>query len=122
MNALGWTLGASVASALVAAAFVGARTEVAILLGLLGPLLAAGGTWVLVERVFRRRPDRVTPLMIAAFGAKLVSFGAYVAVVLRVLAVAPVPFVVSFTSYFVGLYAAEAVSLHRLFSGGRGVR
>jgi hypothetical protein len=57
-------------------------------------------------------------LMAAAFGAKLVFFGAYVAIALRLLMLRPVPFVVSFTSYFIGLYALEAFYLRRLFTSG----
>jgi len=75
------------------------------------------GTAVLVVRTWAWRPDALTPVMIAAFGAKLVFFGAYVAVVLRVLDARPVPFVVSFTAYFIGLHLGEALWLQRFFAG-----
>ena len=39
---------------------------------------------------------------------------AYVAVMLKVLALRPMPFVVSFTSYFIALYFVEALGLRRL--------
>ena len=55
--------------------------------------------------------------MIAAFAVKMVFFGAYVAVMLRRLSLRPVPFVVSFTAYFIALYLIEALSLQRLFAG-----
>ena len=53
--------------------------------------------------------------MIAAFAFKLVFFGAYVAVMLRVVALRPVPFIASFTGYLVGLYVIEALYLRHLF-------
>lgn len=87
-------------------------------LGLLGPLLAAVGSWELIERTFRREPARVTGLMAVAFGVKMVFFGAYVVVMLKGLALQTIPFTVSFTAAFIGLYAAEAVFLKRLFADG----
>jgi hypothetical protein len=46
---------------------------------------------------------------------KAVFFGAYVAGMLRLIGLRPVPFVVSFTSYFIALHVTEAVFLRRLF-------
>lgn len=104
----------SVASALIAIAVFGLTSE--ILAGLLGPLAATTISLMLTEQTFRRHPERVTALMVKGFAAKFVFFGAYVWVVLTVLALRPLPFVVSFTSYFVILYLVEAVCLSRLFA------
>ncbi len=84
--------------------------------GMAGPLAAAAVSWWLVERAWRSHPAGVSSLMMAAFAVKLVFFGLYVVIALRVLNVAAVPFAVSFTASFVGLYVAEAVLLHKLFS------
>jgi hypothetical protein len=54
--------------------------------------------------------------MVAAFGVKMVFFGGYVAVMLRVLRLRPVPFTVSFSSYFIALHLVEALLLRRLFA------
>jgi hypothetical protein len=48
----------------------------------------------------------------------MVFFGAYVAVMLAVLRLRPIPFVLSFTGYFIGLYLMEALYLRRLFTSG----
>jgi hypothetical protein len=53
--------------------------------------------------------------MIAAFAFKLVFFGFYVGLMIRVVALRPLPFIASFTGYFVGLYLMEALYLRRLF-------
>ena len=37
---------------------------------------------------------------------------------LEVVGVRPVPFVVSFTGYFIALYLTEALLMRRLFAGG----
>ena len=83
-----------------------------------GPLAAVVTTWVLAERIYRDNPARLTALMIAGFVGKLVFFAAYVAIVLGVFSHHPVPFVVSFTSYFIALYLMEAIFLRRLFADG----
>jgi hypothetical protein len=54
--------------------------------------------------------------MATAFVLKMIFFGTYVAVMLRVMRFRPVPFVISFTGYFIGLYLIEALYLKRLFS------
>ena len=115
MKLVGWMAGASVLSWLVATALAGRGTGVEILVGMMGPLAVVSVTWVLTERTYTRNPERLTLLMITAFAAKLVFFGVYIAVMLRVLMVRPVPFMVSFTSYFVALYFVEALLLRRLF-------
>jgi hypothetical protein len=119
MKAVGWMVGASGASWLAAAAILGTRTGVEVLLGMLGPLAVASATWLMAERTYRRRPERLTSLMMTAFAGKFVFFGAYVTAVLTVLAPRSIPFVVSFTSYFIALHLTEAICLRRLFSEGR---
>jgi len=100
---------------LVALVVTGPGLTREVLFGMLAPLLAAVVSWETVARTFRRNRKQVTNVMVVAFGAKMVFFGAYVAVMLRGLALRPVPFVVSFTAYFIALHFAEAVWLRRLF-------
>lgn len=107
------------ASLLIWAAVVGvagAGRAVEGLLGVAAPLAAAGGSWVAAERTYRTRPERLTMVMMSAFAAKLVFFGAYVVVVLGVLSRRPVPFVVSFTGCYIVLHGLEAFYLRRLFT------
>jgi hypothetical protein len=115
MNAVVAMAGASVASALVVGALVDPRARLAVLLGMVGPLLMATGSWVLTERTYRERPQAVMSVMIAAFAFKLVFFGAYVALMIRVVGLRPVPFIASFTGYLAGLYLVEALYLRHLF-------
>ena len=115
MNAVVAMMGASVASALVIGALVDPRARLAVLLGMLGPLLVASGSWMLTERVYRQRPQALTSVMIASFAFKVLFFGVYVTVLLRVVALRPVPFIASFTGYLAGLYLMEALYLRRLF-------
>ena len=110
--------GLSGLSWLVAAGLLDTQARIAVLYGMLGPLAMVAGSWVLMERAYRRNPQRLTGIMVAAFAGKLVFFGAYVAVMLRVLSLSPRPFVASFTGYFIALYLIEALYLRRLLAGG----
>jgi hypothetical protein len=117
MKPLAWMVGASVGSWLAIAAWSGVSDSREVLFGMLAPLVGAASTWVLVARTFPSRPELVTPFMVAAFAAKLVFFGLYVTIMLRVLALRPLPFVASFTTYFIALHLFEALCLQRLFAG-----
>ena len=116
MKAVAWMVGASALVWLATAALVDGRTSVAVLYGMAGPLAVTVVTWVLSERAYRRDPESLTALMTAAFGGKMVFFGAYVAVVLKVLSQPIIPFVASFTAYFIALHLCEALLLRRLFT------
>ena len=118
MTPLVWMAGLSVGSWLVVTAAAGAANPEAVF-GMAGPLVAACASWVAIERVHTVAPERVTGVMLVAFATKMVFFGIYVAVGLRVLNLRPVPLVVSFTGYFIALYAMEALFLKRLFDRGR---
>jgi hypothetical protein len=86
----------------------------AVVLGIVGPLVVAGGSWIVAERTWRREPQRLTAVMAAAFAGKMVFFAAYVAFMLSVLSLRTVPFVASFTASFIAFHLAEALALRRL--------
>lgn len=113
---IAWMTGASVAIWIAATALAGTRFGIDILGGMAGPLVAACGTWALIERTYRLAPDRLTALMVAGFGVKAVFFGAYVAVMVRGLRLTPIPFAASFTGYFVALLLVEALAMRKLFA------
>ena len=117
MRETAWITAASVTSALAAAAIVGGSGALAVLAGMAGPLVAVTASWVLAERTFRRNPEALTGLMVAAFAGKMVFFGAYVVIALSVAGLQPMPFVASFTSYFIALYLVEALCMRRLYAG-----
>ena len=118
MKTVAWMVGVSVTAALAAIAWFGTRIGAEVVLGLLAPLVIAIGSWVLIEQTYRRTPERVTGLMMAGFAGKMVIFGVYVAVMLKGLALQPIPFVASFTASFIALHLMEAFALRRLFANG----
>jgi hypothetical protein len=118
MKPVWWMVSACGVSVALAALLLEARAAVDVLYGMLGPLAMAVASWVLMERAARQSPQRLTAVMIAAFAAKVVFFGVYVVVMVAVLASRPATFVASFTTYFLALYAIEAICLRRLVAAG----
>lgn len=115
-----WMIGPSLGSWLLLAPWVEWHVAWAALLGMIGPLVMAIGSWLVTDVTFRRNPARVTTVMMTAFGVKMLFVGVYVAVAVRMTAIQPLPFISSFTVYFIALYAIEALFLKRLFAGASG--
>jgi hypothetical protein len=111
-------IGGSAVSCLAAMAATDAGVMPEIVLGMAGPLSSAVVTWQVMERTHASAPERLSSVMIAAFGIKMLLIGAYVVVMLGVLGLSPKPFVASFTGYYVALHFAEAFFLRRLLAGG----
>jgi len=90
-----------------------------IFLGIPLPLLLGIATVLTVERVYRRNPAKLTPLMAIAFFVKMLLYGGYVVLILGFYPVRAWPFVTSLVVYFIGLHVTEAVYLRALFSAPR---
>ena len=110
-----WMIATSVLSWVIVAGIAGGRANPEVLYGMAGPLAAAAGSWIVTKRAYTARPADLMGVLITGMAIKAVFFGAYVIVMLRVLALRPKPFVLSFTVYFVTLYAMEALFMRRLF-------
>ena len=85
-------------------------------MGMLAPLIVGIATIVMVERTTRNEPRALTARMTLAFLAKMLFYAAYVSVVLALVTTTPIPFMVSFTVYFVALQFTEAVYFKTLFT------
>lgn len=117
MIPLVWMVTGALGTCALAIALTADPHRAAVTAGMAGPLAAAAGTWIAVVRTHRRDPAGVSALMIRSFAVKMVYFAAFVLVALGAMRLPPVPFIMSFTAYFVALYAVEALLLARLFSG-----
>jgi len=111
-----WMVGAGVGSWLTVGAVVETELNPEALFGMAGPLVAAVVSWIAYDRAHARAPERLMSVLMTAFAVKVLFFGVYVAVMLRVLDLRPIPFVISFTGYFVALYGIEALCLRRLLT------
>jgi len=103
--------GCGLSCAAIAAAAPGLMPELA--LGMAGPLVSAVVSWHVIERTHAAAPERLTNVLIASFGIKLLSFAIYVGVMMAGLGLRPRPFVMSFTGYYVALHVLEAALLKR---------
>ena len=106
--------GAAIGSWLAVSAIGGHRVNPEGLFGMAGPLVATSASWLAVVRTNRVAPERAIAVMAAWFALKLVFFGVYLVAMLRLLSLRPVPFVTAFVSYFIALYAMQALFLKRL--------
>ncbi len=118
MTPVAWMLGTSLGAWLVVTLVAEEPVNPEAFAGMIGPLVTAVATWVGVARVHAVAPERLTAVMVAGFGAKMVFFGAYVIVALRGFGLKPIPFVVSFAGFFIALHVIEALFLRRLFVEG----
>ena len=116
MKALAWMVAAGVGSWAGIAATMGERANPEVLWGMLGPLTVAVVSWLVVERAWAARPEGVLGVLLGGMAIKLMFFAAYAFVMLRVLSLRPIPFVASFTGYFIALHNIEALFMKRLFT------
>ena len=109
-------VGASVLSWFVVAGVAGDRANPEVLYGMLGPLAVGSVSWIVTERTYASSPQGLTGVLVTGMAIKAVFYGVYVIVMLRVLSLRPIPFVASFTSYFIVLHLMEALFMRRMFA------
>ena len=114
MKLIWWMLAGSLLTALAATFIITPETKMELWTGMLGPLVSALISWIAMQRQYRKRPERLTALMIKAFVIKMIFFAAYITVLVRFGSVKPIPFVASFGAYFIALHITEAFGLRRL--------
>ena len=114
MKLVWWMLSGSVLSSAVLTVVLGKDLRIEVWLGMLGPLISAMVSWIIMERQYSRNPRGMTALLIKAFVAKMIFFAGYVTAILSIGLVRPIPFVVSFTAYYLSLHSIEAIGLKRL--------
>jgi len=114
---LTWTLVAvCVTSCGLGAVVLAPGAAAAVLFGMAAPLVVGVATIALVDQTARTDILQLTARMTKAFITKMVFYPVYVVVVIRVLAIDPVPFAISFTVYFVALQITEALYFKALFA------
>jgi hypothetical protein len=117
MTPVWWMVAASVGGWALVSIAAGPAVGRDAAFGILGPLVSAVASW-LVMHACRGDAARLNRVILQAFVVKVLFFGIYVALMLRVVSVEPVPFVVSFILAFLALHLGEAVLLQRLTGRG----
>ena len=112
-----WTLVAvCVTSCGLGAVVLAPSAAAAVLFGMAAPLVVGVATVALVDQTARTDILQLTARMTKAFITKMVFYPVYVVVVIKVVAIDPVPFAISFTVYFVALQLTEALYFKALFA------
>jgi hypothetical protein len=114
MKTVTWMVAGCAAAWLLVTVTLGERANPEAFWGMVGPLVSATVSWIIYARVHRVSPVRLTNVMIAGVLLKLVFFSAYVAIMVRVVALRPGPFIVSLVAVFIALHAIETISLRRM--------
>ena len=114
MNLVAWMMSLSVLSTFLVTLAPGFRATTEVWLGMIGSLAVASCGWIIIEGTYRRRPGSLTQVQAGLFLGKMIAVGGYVIAILGATSLRRVPFVVSFTGYFLALYLAQTIALHRL--------
>lgn len=109
-----WIILSCVVSCTLASVFFVHYAVAEVFLGMVIP--TAVGVVILSEvgRILGREPSRLTAFMIKAFWLKMVFYGVCTLVIVGLLSFQAVPFIVSFTIYFIGLQIVEALYFRTL--------
>ena len=86
-----------------------------IFLGMVAPLLVTVFSIFWIEKVFKTDKEILTATMAKSFFIKMVLFALYFIIILGFYTFEPIPFVISFTGFFILFYVIEAVFLQKLF-------
>ena len=90
-----------------------------IFLGMVAPLLISIISIYFVKRGHSISSEKVTAILTKSFLIKMVLFALYFIIILNFYAFEPIPFVVSFTGFFILFYMIEAAFLQKLFQLGK---
>ncbi|MDA1094326.1 MAG: hypothetical protein O3A25_13800 [Acidobacteria bacterium] len=105
-----------VASCGLVTSLVAPHAAAAALMGMAAPLIIGIATILMVERTTQHAPEALTSRMTIAFLAKMLFYAAYVSVVIALVTTNPLPFMLSFTVYFIALQITEALYFKTLFT------
>jgi len=85
-----------------------------IFLGMIAPLVICIITIQISQNTFQKSPEKLTASLAKSFLVKMVLYALYFIVILSFYAFEPIPFVISFTCFFIIFYMIEAVFLQKL--------
>lgn len=86
-----------------------------IFIGMIAPLLVTIFSIAWIKHVSKADPGKITATMTKSFFIKMVLFTLYFIIILRFYTFETIPFVISFTGFFILFYIIEAIFLQKLF-------
>ena len=87
-----------------------------VFLGMTAPLLVTIFSIFWIEKVFKTDKEKLPATMAKSFFIKMVLFALYFIIILGFYTFEPIPFVISFTGFFILFYIIEAIFLQKLFN------
>ena len=78
-------------------------------LGWILPVLAGTVTLYVIGSAAQKDPFLVTKILVKGFALKMVYYGATILVLFKLYSFEPIPFICSFSGFFLGLHLLEAV-------------
>ena len=85
-----------------------------LLLGWILPVLAGTVTLYFIDSAAQKDPFLVTKTLVKGFILKMIYYGATILTLFKLYSFEPIPFVCSFSSFFLGLHVLEAVIIKRI--------
>ena len=85
-----------------------------LLLGWILPVLAGTVTLYFIDSAAQKDPFLVTKILIKGFALKMVYYGATILILFKLYSFEPIPFICSFSGFFLGLHVLEAVIIKRI--------
>ena len=85
-----------------------------IFLGMIAPLLVSIVSIQICKKAFSNSPSKLTASLTKSFLIKMILFALFFVIVLSFYTFEPIPFVISFTGFFILFYVIEAVFLQKL--------
>jgi hypothetical protein len=85
-----------------------------IFLGMITPLVVGIASIQVSKNVFQKSPEKLTASLIKSFLIKMVLYAVYFIMILSFYDFEPIPFIISFTGFFILFYVIEAIFLQKL--------
>lgn len=85
-----------------------------IFLGMISPLIIGIISIQVSKNVFQKSPEKLTASLTKSFLIKMVLYALYFIVILSFYNFEPIPFIISFTGFFILFYVIEAIFLQKL--------
>lgn len=86
-----------------------------IFLGMIVPLIIGVLSILSISIVHKKSPEKVTNVMIKSFAVKMIIYGGYFICIFTFYTFNPMPFILSFSGYFITLHLGEALFLRSNF-------
>jgi hypothetical protein len=87
-----------------------------IFLGMISPLVIGVLSIFYIDGIQKKSPEKMTNVILKMFVGKMIFYGAYFIYVFTFYTFTPVPFIISFSGYFITLHVCEALFLKSIFT------